>query len=51
MLCEADPNRFRAFAALGDVDQHALAFTKRADPGALQDRSVHKGHTLIRAVL
>src|ERR1700730_11160013 len=42
-LCHADPDGFGAFAALGDVDQHALAFSEGADAGALQHRSVHKG--------
>src|SRR5207244_12963691 len=41
-LSSAAPARFRAFAALGDVDQHALAFIEGADARALQHRSVDK---------
>src|SRR6202043_617351 len=41
-LGEADPNGFRAFAALGNVDHHALAFIEGRDPGSLEYRGVHE---------
>src|SRR5271165_798865 len=41
-LGEPDPDGFRAFAALGNVDQHALAFIEGGDTGSLEHGGVHE---------
>src|SRR5260370_13688682 len=41
-LGETDPDGFGAFAALGNVDQHTLAFIKGGDSGSFEHRGMDK---------
>src|SRR5260370_16825328 len=41
-LGETDPDGFGAFAALGNVDQHTLAFIEGGDSGSFEHRGMDK---------